>query len=153
MAAASRADKGTMVPVRKLSSTILCGLRRVGRNVVFFFPPRIALRLGLGTQDCVTGLHKSAQNSPLSKVTTWALHAWLFPAPVGLTAAPAVGLLFPGKEKNLYGSRSCPGRFWGQQVSLWKPPEILCSVLGLEVKKKWRVFLCTAWEQGKSWLR
>lgn len=27
---------------------------------------------------------------------------------------------------------------------------ILCSVLGLEVKKKWRVFLCTAWEQGKS---
>lgn len=35
------------------------------------------------------------------------------------------------------------------QYRLWEPPEILSSVLGLEVKK-WRVFLCTAWEQGKS---
>lgn len=35
------------------------------------------------------------------------------------------------------------------QYRLWEPPEILCSVLGLGVNK-WRVFLCAAWEQGKS---
>lgn len=28
------------------------------------------------------------------------------------------------------------------QYRLWEPPETLCGVLGLEVKK-WRVFLCS----------
>lgn len=62
-----------------------------------------------------------------------------------------LGCFSQGKREILMGQGAALEDFediW-LQYRLWEPPELLCSVLGLEVKK-WRVFLCTAWEQGKS---